>query len=128
MIPKYRAWDKIHKTMYEDDDIVSIDIEKKQIYVKTPFFEQVNCYSFRDIDLMQSTGFTDKDGKDIFRGDIVASRSDLFKGVVSLRQDLGTYVINLIGYKNFERLCNVANSTKVIGNIYENPGLAEVKQ
>lgn len=128
MIPRYRAWDKIHKTMYKNDDIVSIDIEKSQIYVKTPFFEQVNCYSFRDIDLMQSTGFTDKDGKDIFSGDIVTSRSDLFKGVVSLRQDLGTYVINLIGYKNFERLCNVANSTKVIGNIYENPELAEVKQ
>lgn len=127
MIPRYRAWDKIHKTMYKNDDIVSIDIEKSQIYVKTPFFEQVNCYSFRDIDLMQSTGFTDKDGKDIFSGDIVTSRNDLFKGVVSLRQDLGTYVINLIGYKNFERLCNVANSTKVIGNIYENPELAEVK-
>ncbi|WP_455455073.1 YopX family protein [Streptococcus salivarius] len=126
MIPRYRAWDKIHKTMYENDDIVSIDIEKSQIYVKTPFFEQVNCYSFRDIDLMQSTGFTDNDGKDIFKGDIVTSRSGLFKGVVSLRQDLGTYVINLIGYKNFERLCNVANQTKVIGNIYTNPDLAEV--
>lgn len=37
MIPRYRAWDKIHKTMYEADDIVSIDIEKKQIYCKTPF-------------------------------------------------------------------------------------------
>ncbi|WP_455474635.1 YopX family protein [Streptococcus salivarius] len=126
MIPRYRAWDKIHKTMYENDDIVSIDIEKSQIYVKTPFFEQVNCYSFRDIDLMQSTGFTDKDGKDIFRGDIVTSRSGLFKGIVSLRQDLGTYVINLVGYNNFERLCNVADSTKVIGDIYTNPDLAEV--
>lgn len=128
MIPRYRAWDKSTKAMYEDGDIVSIDIEKSQIYVKTPFFEQLNCYNFRDIDLMQSTGFTDKDGKDIFRGDIVTSRSGLFKGVVSLRQDLGTYVINLIGYKNFERLCNVADSTKVIGNIYTNPELAEVKQ
>lgn len=128
MIPRYRAWDKSTKTMYEDGDIVSIDIEKSQIYVKTPFFEQLNCYNFRDIDLMQSTGFTDKDGKDIFRGDIVTSRSGLFKGVVSFRQDLGTYVINLIGYKNFERLCNVADSTKVIGNIYTNSELAEVKQ
>lgn len=128
MIPRYRAWDKSTKAMYEDGDIVSIDIEKSQIYVKTPFFEQLNCYNFRDIDLMQSTGFTDKDGKDIFRGDIVTSRSGLFKGVVSLRQDLGTYVINLIGYKNFERLCNVADSTKVIGNIYTNSELAEVKQ
>lgn len=126
MIPKYRAWNKSTKEMYEDGDIVSIDIEKSQICVKTPFFEQLNRYNFRDIDLMQSTGFTDKDGKDIFRGDIVTSRNDLFKGVVSLRQDLGTYVINLIGYKNFERLCNVADSTKVIGNIYTNPELAEV--
>ena len=127
MIPRYRAWNKSTKAMYEDGDIVSIDIEKSQICVKTPFFEQLNCYNFRDIDLMQSTGFTDKDGKDIFRGDIVTSRGGLFKGVVSLRQDLGTYVINLIGYKNFERLCNVADSTKVIGNIYENPELLEVK-
>ena len=126
MIPRFRAWDKIHKTMYEADDIVSIDIEKSQIYVKTPFFEQVNCYSFRDIDLMQSTGFTDKDGKDIFNGDIVTSRSGLLKGIVSLRQDLGMYVINLIGYNNFERLCNVADSTKVIGNIHTTPELAEV--
>lgn len=128
MIPRYRAWDKIHKTMYKNDDIVSIDIEKSQICVKTPFFEQLNRYNFRDIDLMQSTGFTDKDGKDIFRGDIVTSRNGLFKGVVSLRQDLGTYVINLIGYNNFERLCNVADSTKVIGDVYTNPELAEVKQ
>ncbi|ASN68234.1 hypothetical protein 3S14_4 [uncultured Caudovirales phage] len=126
MIPRYRAWDKTTKVMYGDGDIVLIDIEKKQIHVKTPFFEQVNCYSFRDIDLMQSTGFTDKDGKDIFNGDIVTSRSGLLKGIVRLRQDLGMYVINLIGYNNFERLCNVADSTKVIGNIYENPELAEV--
>lgn len=126
MIPKYRAWNKSTKVMYDDGDIVSIDIEKSQIYVKTPFFEQLSCYNFRDIDLMQSTGFTDNDGKDIFRGDIVTSRGGLFKGVVSLRQDLGVYVINLIGYNHFERLCNVADSTHIIGNIWENPDLLEV--
>lgn len=126
MIPRYRAWDKSTKVMYDDGDIVSIDIEKSQIYVKTPFFEQLSCYNFRDIDLMQSTGFTDNDGKDIFRGDIVMSRSGLFKGIISLRQDLGVYVINLIGYNHFERLCNVADSTHIIGNIWENPDLLEV--
>ena len=126
MMPKRRAWDKIRKTMYGDEDIVSIDLMESQIYVKTPFFEQLSCYNFRDIDLMQSTGFTDNDGKDIFRGDIVTSRGGLFKGVVSLRQDLGVYVINLIGYNHFERLCNVADSTHIIGNIWENPDLLEV--
>lgn len=75
---------------------------------------------------MASTGFRDNDGKDIFRGDIVMSRSGLFKGIISLRQDLGAYVIKLIGYKDFVRLSTVANTTEVIGNIYENPELLEV--
>lgn len=29
---------------------------------------------------------------------------------------------------NFERLCNVASSRKIIGNIWEHPELAEVKE
>lgn len=41
MIPKYRAWDRIRKTMYEADDVMYIDIEKKQIYVKTLFFRTI---------------------------------------------------------------------------------------
>lgn len=37
MIPKYRAWDRIRKTMYRDEDIVSINLMESKIYVKTPF-------------------------------------------------------------------------------------------
>lgn len=128
MIPKYRAWDKIHKAMYEDDDIVDIDLMKSQIYVKTPFFEQINRYRLRDVDTMASTGFTDKDGKDIFRNDIVISRCGLFKGIITLNQDLGAYVIRLIGYKDRVRLKTVANTVKIIGNIYENPELWKDEQ
>lgn len=40
MIPKYRAWDKIRKTMYEDEDIVSIDMMEGQIYVKSPYLKK----------------------------------------------------------------------------------------
>lgn len=128
MIPRYRAWDKIHKTMYEADDVVSIDIEKKQVYVKTPFFEQLSCYNFRDIDLMQSTGFRDKNGKEIFEGDIIDSTGGFMTGVVEFREALGMFVSNLVEYNNFEHLCNVASSRKIIGNIWEHPELAEVKQ
>lgn len=127
MIPRYRAWDKIRKTMYVDGDIVSIDLMEGKIYVKTPFFEQVNSYRLRDVDTMVSTGFTDKDGKDIFSGDIVMSRCGLFKGVVSLKQDLGAYVIRMIGYKDSVRLSAAANTTEIIGNKWENPELLEVK-
>lgn len=29
MIPRFRAWDKSTKVMYDDGDIVDVDIEKK---------------------------------------------------------------------------------------------------
>lgn len=128
MIPRYRAWDKIRKTMYRDEDIVSIDLMESKIYVKTPFFEQVNSYRLRDVDMMVSTGFTDNDGKDIFSGDIVMSRCGLFKGVITLKRDIGAYVVRMIGYKDSVRLRPVANTTVIIGNIWENPELWKDEQ
>lgn len=127
MIPRYRAWDKIHKTMYEVDDIMSVDFGKSEISVKTLFFERTSRYDFDDIVLMQSTGMTDKNGKEIFEGDILDSGDDFLAGVVELRQNLGMFVSKLIKYNNFERLCNVLDSTQIIGNVWENPKLLEVK-
>ena len=126
MIPRYRAWDKTHKTMYEVDDIMSIDFGKSKISVKTLFFERTNYYDFNDIVLMQSTGFKDKNGKEIFEGDIIDSTDGFLAGVVKYRADLGMFVSELVVFNNFERLCNVANSRRIIGNIYTNPDLAEV--
>lgn len=127
MIPRHRAWDKIHKTMYEVDDIMSVDFGKSEISVKTLFFERTSRYDFDDIVLMQSTGMTDKNGKEIFEGDILDSEDGFLAGVVELRQNLGMFVSKLIKYNNFERLCNVLDSTQIIGNVWENPKLLEVK-
>ena len=127
MIPRYRAWDKIHKTMYEVDDIMSVEFGKSEISVKTLFFERTSRYDFNDIVLMQSTGFTDKNGKEIFEGDILDSEDGFLAGVVELRQNLGMFVSTLIKCNNFERLCNVLDSTQIIGNVWENPELLEVK-
>ena len=128
MIPRFRAWNKSTKVMYDDGDIVDVDIEKKEILVKMTSYKRLSYSFLGDVELMASTGFRDNDGKEIFRGDIVMSRCGLFKGIVSLRQDLGAYVIKLIGYRDFVRLSTVANTTEVIGNIYENPELLEVNQ
>lgn len=127
MIPRYRAWDKIHKTMYEVDDIMSVDFGKSEISVKTLFFERTSRYDFDDIVLMQSTGMTDKNGREIFEGDILDSEDSFLAGVVELRQNLGMFVSKLIKYNNFERLCNVLDSTQIIGNVWKNPKLLEVK-
>ena len=125
MIPRYRAWDKIHKTMYEADDIMSIDFGKSEISVKTLFFERTNYYDFNDIVLMQSTGFKDKNGKEIFEGDIIGTNDGLLNGVVKFNIDLGMWTNSLIRYNNFERLCNVASSREIIGNIWEDGELLD---
>lgn len=125
MIPRYRAWDKIHKIMYEVDDIMSINFGKSEIGVKTLFFDQTNRYNFDDIVLMQSTGMRDKNDREIFEGDIIDSTDGFLAGVIEFRVSLGMFVSDLVEYNNFERLCNVADSTYIIGNIYENPELLE---
>ena len=126
MIPRFRAWNKATKEMYEVDDIMSIDFGRSEISVKTLFFEHTNCYKFDDIVLMQSTGLKDKNDKEIFEGDIIDSTDGFLTGVIEFRVSLGMFVSDLVEYSNFERLCNVASSRKIIGNRWENPELLEV--
>lgn len=124
MIPKFRAYDggslcrmySPEEVMVGDGDIWIIDEDD----VAGEWF--VN----NDLVLMQSTGLTDKNGKEIFEGDILDSEDGFLAGVVELRRDLGMFVSTLIKYNNFERLCSIANSREIIGNIYSNPELAEV--
>lgn len=123
---RFRAWNKATKEMYEVDDIMSIDFGKSEIGVKTLFFERTNYYKFDDIVLMQSTGMRDKNDREIFEGDIIDSTDGFLTGVIEFRVSLGMFVSDLVEYNNFERLCNVASSRKIIGNTWEHPKLAEV--
>ena len=135
MIPRYRAWDKIHKTMYEVDDIMSIDFEKSEISVKTLFFERTNCYNFNDIVLMQSTGLTDKNGEEIFEGDVVTD--GYTTGDIKNHPTLGFYMVDdncterwfsdNATIEDFEEDVETAHRIlEVLGNIYTNPELVEV--
>lgn len=127
MIPKFRAWDEKNKEMFKDTFAVTESGEV--VTVEQDFITNAPDYIFVDhLTIMQSTGLTDKNGKEIFEGDIVMSRCGLFKGVVSLRQDMGAYVIKLIGYKDFVHLRAVANTVEIVGNVWESPELLEVKQ
>ena len=135
MIPRYRAWDKIHKTMYKVDDIMSIDFGKSEISVKTLFFERTNYYKFDDIVLMQSTGLTDKNGKEIFEGDVVTDGHT--KGDIKNHPTLGFYMVDDNGVERWfsdnasiedfeEDVETAARILEIIGNIHTNPELVEV--
>lgn len=76
-----------------------------------------------DLVLMQSSGMTDKNGKEIFDGDVLGSQDGLFNGVVKYNSKLGMWTNDLLLYNNFEKLWSIADSREIIGNIYENPEL-----
>lgn len=135
MKPRYRAWIKTEKRMFFSDDILAIDYGNEEIVTQQVYFENglpddrfIYCYKTDEIELMQTTGLKDKNGKEIFEGDILGTKDGLLNGVIEYRSDLGMWTNSLIRYNNFERLCNVATSREIIGNVYENPELLEVKE
>ena len=125
MIPKYRAWDIHGQKMFANNELI---IWSGNVYLdesKGLPCRNLKCRSIPDEYLMQSTGLHDKNGKEIFEGDVLGTKDGLLNGVIEYRSDLGMWTNSLIRYNNFERLCNVATSKEIIGNIYENQQLFE---
>ena len=124
MTPRFRAYDSGSLCrMYRPEEVLVCD---DNIWVIDEDSWGNEWLLNNDLNLMQSTGFRDKNGKEIFEGDIIDSTDGFMTGVVEFRESLGMLVSNLVEYNNFERLCNVASSRKIIGNIWEHPELAEV--
>lgn len=131
MTLKYRAWDSWRKRMSVVDRIY-IDTEGVRLY--DDFGEYWR--DFRDIKLMQSTGLTDKNGKEIFDGDIVRTtrflgRADEIGGFYEYEKDYVGVVKVLEGSWVIDtgivavRLWSEIDESEVLGNIYENPELLE---
>lgn len=135
MIPRYRAWNKKFKTMYEADDIMSIDFGKSEISVKTLFFERASRYDFDDVVLMQSTGFRDKNGKEIFEGDIIAIEVEDLEAPVNAKvfcnNDIGVLMFHVFEDNEdvpmVELLEDNSVAFAVIGNIWEDGELLDVE-
>lgn len=133
MIPKFRVWDKQTGTIQE---IESISFKEKKLVIvqrSIAWFNADYIRNFDDIELMQSTGLKDKDGVEIFEGDVVAVENHPFQrkedSGVGMEIE-GNYVVgwnqhDLTWCAGDLLLARLKSYVKVIGNIYENKELLE---
>ena len=116
MVPKFRAWDKAIKEMIPWRMLLNV------YNLRNVFIRPETC----GLVLMQSTGLKDKNGVEIFEGDLVKPKRDepfvvkhFIKGQGIIKNvDIGAYGHSFEGIYSGEEL-------EVIGNIYENPELLE---
>lgn len=129
MIPKFRAWSTDKKIMAEvrtlrfTDELVETD----------KFVER----SIEGVKLMQSTGLLDKNGKEIFEGDIlkVANNDSSWFEVVKYDHDKAMFISKEVNLKYevpetplYDLFISYLFKVEVIGNIWEDGDLIDGKK
>ena len=126
MISRYRAWMKSLKWMC---DVTNISFDSKFVDIcqqgDTERYTEMSV-EFDEITLMQSTGLFDKNGKEIFEGDIVKMSKDVYSEPTYyevVRHRGGAY--RLESKQHGCELWLRHTDCEVVGNVYENPELLE---
>ena len=120
---KFRAWDKENEKMMK---VSSLHLENKEISVK----ENGTFRLFRMQDLMQYTGVKDKNGKEIYEGDIVKIiKSEGYGECYEQVKYTGKIEYCVSEFRvqplNLRLSDESIVEIEVIGNIYENKNLLE---
>lgn len=127
---KFRAWDTFNEYMYKS---VDVNNNKKDL---SWFFRQCEeaGKGGNGIIIMQYTGLKDKNGKEIYDGDIILNSKATEpenKGWIIKWINL-SWKVELIGYEDaitgfsdriFNPFYNTQTEFEIIGNIYENAEL-----
>lgn len=128
MILKYRAWDKHGQKMFANDELI---IWNGNVYANDS--KKLTCnnlkgWSIDDEYLMQSTGLVDKNGKEVFVGDIIKCTRGCLHEVYIEKEYGGTYFGGMpaVYLKDLREGYAWTEHEEIVGNIYENPELLEV--
>lgn len=129
MIPKYRMWNKITSRLHGVDGLY-FDSEEVQYKDEVGVLRFIK---FENTILMQSTGLRDKNGKEIFEGDILGIDTD--EEVVNVNifwnSKHALFMLESKKYNENNLLAELVEDNaypfEIVGNIYENPELLEVE-
>lgn len=111
---KFRAWIKDAKIIVDWKFMLSCEEPTQAQHSFTDWFTAPN-----NVVLMQYTGLKDKNGKEIYEGDVVLHNQQ--KRVVVFR--LGMFQLLQKNLTYVREWWNWCKYTEVVGNIYENPEL-----
>lgn len=122
---KFRCWDKNKKQMRAVRDICFDQYGTIDVYCEC---DDINEPAKGNDSLMQFTGLLDRNGKEIYEGDIVEWKYLKTWHKNEVRWVGGGFVVTTSGFKDDlnepqDLLLVSILSCEIIGNIYENPEL-----
>jgi uncharacterized phage protein (TIGR01671 family) len=142
---KFRAWDRKAKAMFPVHDmkfgkinnvldhIAGVDIHHQDSDYSGDIWYGGNISKMTGtplqprFELMQFTGLVDRNGKEIYEGDVIQTitKGDIYQDVVKWNGEYGSWM-----FESTQGLCNVrwediGDNPEVIGNIHENTELLE---
>lgn len=112
---KFRAWDVVNNEMLSWNEVDNLDDDGTM-----PFRQIVSCAAYQ---LMQFTGLKDKNGKEIYEGDIV-KYPGLLGGVVKFNDKYAGWRLHFTSC-SYGMNIHHKNDYEIIGNIYETSELIE---
>ena len=126
MITRFRAWIKEEKCFA--DYIETIRYYAKEVDLCWGGICESDCFDFEGVIFTQSTGLFDKNNKEIFEGDIVLVIDSTY--TVFYDNERGSYRLKPHDDRwNVDYMSNFSHggNFEVVGNIYENKDISEVK-
>ncbi|WP_414630077.1 YopX family protein, partial [Enterococcus faecalis] len=128
MIPKFRAWEPDVKYMNDQVRVTSNRFGSGEVWVEAT--ESFGWTELRPEHLMQSTGLKDKNGVEIFEGDVlyyIPFESHINDSIVVFEK--GSFCKKMLRNGKLTSVKFIdSEEYEVIGNIHENPELLEVAE